>query len=815
MFRSKLTAALAVLVTAVAGWGQVSREPHIGYVFPAGAQQGTTVHVVVGGEYLRGVKDLVIAGKGLHVTVGDYVRPFSRKEEGIIGRELGKLMRLRIQEEQAVAQGRATRRTARNRTAEMRAAEAKKAAEARKAEDAKRAAEAKKRTAGTDAKKAEKARSQEDDELPEHPWLRDLEEKSFMELEALRQKIFNPKKQRNAQIAEMIEADIKIDADAPVGDHQIRLAAPGGLTNPVTFKVSALPEVVVEQPVVLQPPTDGSRPELIALAAIMKPPPKKVYDLPVVLNGQVVPGDVEYLRFRAKEGQQLVINLEARRLVPYLADAVPGWFQAVMTLYDSKHNEVAFADDYRFEPDPIMFFKVPADGEYDLEIRDSIYRGREDFVYRASIGETPFITGVYPLGGREGAASKVTLTGYNLPATEVTLDTSRGHERTRSLQVKNELGSSNVVQYAVDTLPEVESKEPNDRPDQAQSITIPCVINGHIDRVNDVDVFRFDGRAGDVIVLDVNARRLGSPVDSLVRLMDASGKVIAWNDDHDNPESGLQTHHADSYVMTKLPATGSYTVSITDIQRQGGESYAYRLRVSQPQPDFALRLNPSSLNVPAGHSVPVWVHAVRKDGFDGDITLTLKDPASGFILGGGRIPPGRDMVRMTLGAPARVADPTVPLEMVGRAQIGGGTVTHPVVPADDMMQAFAYRHLVPSLAMVAMVNRRGANMPPILPVADTVVRIPSGGTAEVALRAPKRILDGGVRLELSEAPKGLTVASVHSTADGVGLVLKADESALKPGFADNLIVQVIYEAQGRRRVPIGILPAIPFEVVAK
>ena len=72
-------------------------------------------------------------------------------------------------------------------------------------------------------------------------------------------------------------------------------------------------------------------------------------------------------------------------MIPYLADAVPGWFQATLTLRDAKGKEVAYTDDFRFNPDPIITYTIPADGEYLLEIKDSIYRGREDFVYRIAV----------------------------------------------------------------------------------------------------------------------------------------------------------------------------------------------------------------------------------------------------------------------------------------------------------------------------------------------------------------------------------------------------------------------------------------------
>ena len=70
-----------------------------------------------------------------------------------------------------------------------------------------------------------------------------------------------------------------------------------------------------------------------------------------------------------------------------------------MTLYDAKGAELAYADHYRFQPDPVIYCELPRDGEYVAEIRDSIYRGREDFVYRITVGEVPYITSIFPLGG--------------------------------------------------------------------------------------------------------------------------------------------------------------------------------------------------------------------------------------------------------------------------------------------------------------------------------------------------------------------------------------------------------------------------------
>ena len=60
------------------------------------------------------------------------------------------------------------------------------------------------------------------------------------------------------------------------------------------------------------------------------------------------------------------------------------------------------------------------------------------------------------------------------------------------------------------------------------------------------------------------ARRLDSPLDSMLKLTDQDGRVLAFNDDHSDPGCGLNTHHADSYLMAKLPADGPYFVHVGD-----------------------------------------------------------------------------------------------------------------------------------------------------------------------------------------------------------------------------------------------------------
>lgn len=337
-------------------------------------------------------------------------------------------------------------------------------------------------------------------------------------------------------------------------------------------------------------------------------------------------------------------------------------------------------------------------------------------------------------------------------------------------------------------------------------------------------MFRVDARAGSEIVAEVLARRLNSPLDSVLKIIGPNGKEMASNDDNEDKASALDTHHADSRLKFRVPATGTYYLRLGDTQRHGGEAYGYRLRIGAPQPDFDLRVVPSSVNGRAGASVPIMVYALRKDGFSGDISLSLGDPPEGYSLSGGTIPRGADKLRLTLTLPDRAPDGPVLLRMEGRAMIGGREVVHAAVPAEDMMQAFAYRHLVPTEAWWSVITPTAGRFrpPPIKISVDKLTRIRAGSVTHVALRGLYGPMMDRVRLELSDPPEGLAIEKIVKTEEGVQLAVRADAKSLKPGLRGNLIVEAYAERTFSRpggkantqRIPLGTLPAIPFEIVA-
>jgi len=540
-----------------------------------------------------------------------------------------------------------------------------------------------------------------------------------------------------------------------------------------------------------------------------------------VLNGQILPGDTDRFSFKAAKGDQLVVASAARELIPHLADAVPGWFQATLALYDANGRELAYADDYRFNPDPVLYYEIPSDGSYTLEIKDALYRGRQDFVYRITLGEIPFITSIFPLGGRAGTQTAVEIQGKNLPAQQGSVGDQSVITAVKGQPV------AYPVPFAHDALPETLETEPNNTTGEAMPLDSAQVINGRIDISGDRDVYRFQGKTGRQYVAEVRARRLNSPLDSVLKITDEQGRQLVVNDDHEDKGLGLLTHHADSRIDFVPTKDGTYYLHVGDTQNRGGADFAYRLHVGAPQPDFELRVVPSNINGQPGASMPVTVYALRRDGFAGEINLELANKLPGLRLDGARIPAGQDQIRLTLTFPPEPLIVPEPLDLEGRATIGGKTVVRPAVPAEDMMQAFIYHHLVPCDELMLSNTAGRFQKRPFHSQTRGALALRPGATTTVAFSSEmqfRRVLEE-FKVELSKAPEGIEIEDVSIRRGALVVALKTDPAIVKSGTEGNLIFDVFIErtpplpenapadAKPRTfRIHVGVLPAVPFRV---
>jgi hypothetical protein len=272
--------------------------------------------------------------------------------------------------------------------------------------------------------------------------------------------------------------------------------------------------------------------------------------------------------------------------------------------------------------------------------------------------------------------------------------------------------------------------------------------------------------------------------------------------------------------MYRFPAKGAYSLQLADIEQSGGPDYTYRLRISHPRPDFELRIAPSSINLRPGRTIPATVLLIRRDGFEDAVTLRIKDGPPGLVLGGGTIPAGTDTVRVSLTAPAEAIAAPHRFLLEGEASIDGRTVRHAGIPAEDMMQAFLWRSMVPvEQAMLCVLGND--HRKPLWSAMENRLRLPIGGTVLLRLALPPGQAGNQIQLALNDPPDGIGIADV-SQAGGFLMVRFSADRKVKPGLAGNLIVEASAikpsgasdpQPKNRRPVPLGFLPAIPFELV--
>jgi len=189
-------------------------------------------------------------------------------------------------------------------------------------------------------------------------------------------------------------------------------------------------------------------------------------------------------------------------------------------------------------------------------------------------------------------------------------------------------------------------------------------------------------------------------------------------------------------------------------------------------------------------------------------------------------------VKVTLTAQAAPSKGPVHLNFTGRAAINGMDVVRTALPAEDMMQAFFYRHLVPSkeldVAMLGSGRFQGKGysgssksgqkkLPDVKVVSKLPAKIPAGGTTTLQLNIPGYIATSGrVEMELTDPPEGITIKKFVPGKNGAEIILAADAEKAKTGQKGNLIVAVMAKPKDKtvtQKFQVQTLPAIPYEIM--
>jgi hypothetical protein len=132
-------------------------------------------------------------------------------------------------------------------------------------------------------------------------------------------------------------------------------------------------------------------------------------------------------------------------------------------------------------------------------------------------------------------------------------------------------GASGSLPFVVGELPEIVEDESGAANLPPRAMSLPVTVNGRIFPREDVDLWSFRLRAGEVLTATVDAGRLGSPLDPWLEARDDHGLRLA--------ESG-PARGCDARLAFVAPRDGTYTIKIHDVNVKGGQAYVYRLSLT-------------------------------------------------------------------------------------------------------------------------------------------------------------------------------------------------------------------------------------------
>jgi len=590
----------------------------------------------------------------------------------------------------------------------------------------------------------EPPRPEDTKEWRKHRYYDNLGKLTPLQRELVERNVYIPSDplQKSPSIANMVIVKLEISPHAEPGRREFRLVGRGQISDPLPFYVDTMPEV--NEPRYTPPGI---------------PHPRGEFGVPTVVNGQILPGETDLFDFQAGAGDELTFSARARALVPFLGDGVPGHFQLVLEVLDEKNRLIASADDHYFDPDPVLLFRVPETGKYTLRVRDALYRGREDFVYRIAI--------------RSGR-----------PAVRIPHPPKAYGPWTNDTGSKRELG-------------------------------VPAFVRFRIDRPGAALIRRFRAKTGERIEVEVLARCLGSPLDARLKLTAPDGRVLAAADDVKRPRIGTTLHQSDPRLEVTIPEDGVYALEVADSSGTGGaEAFGY-LRIVPAEPDFQLYVSPSGMVASINNPAAVRVLAVRKNGFDGRIVLSTPPDSEVRIVGANSLEPGMDSAVFTLVSQSwRKPDAVArPVRLIGFSD-GMRREAH---ATDEAMQAFAYTHLVPAKELLAM-QTWGAACASRFSYVDpfrVLKTVPGGSVALELWRKKSEITE--VEYSLLDPPPGITLAGAAEDNGMVRLNIRAAENAAVGKF--NVIPRLSCKFKSKDKKHKGktvterfLLPAVRMEV---
>lgn len=396
---------------------------------------------------------------------------------------------------------------------------------------------------------------------------------------------------------------VEIDPDCPPGRHLMQVRTAGGLSNLAVFSVGTLEEIAE-----VEPNDDPENPQAVSF--------------PATISGIANTEDLDVFAFELASGSHVIVEVEGMRLGR-------DFFDPALTVIDPNGFMIASCDDSALvRQDPVATFTATTSGRHLVQIRESAFAGSGRSRYRVHL----------MAGGRPRDLIEIAADATPLPATmaawrpigttPVMVDESRplapGWTR---------ISASEAIAEA----------EPNDSRGAATELGDGRAVTGRIDRDGDVDWFRIIAPPGATLGASVFARRLRSPLDPVLRIVDSSGTQLARGDD----DRGL-----DPVQAFTVPADGIVLLQIQDHLDRGAADAAYRLDIGDPASMLSVARPPRTshgVTVPAGGR-SAWILDVERIGPDGTLDLSIAEPIEGLHDLSPDLPPGTGRSLLVLEA---------------------------------------------------------------------------------------------------------------------------------------------------------------------
>lgn len=568
------------------------------------------------------------------------------------------------------------------------------------------------------------------------------------------------------------------DATTPRGSVDVSVVSASGESLKQTLIIDDLPQVSARE-------TNGMAGDLQDVV------------LPASVWGEFKkPGDANVFRFVVKAGQTIVFDVATSSLKS----------KARVTIkLSNDHGKRVAPVQNDVGAEPLLAFKIPEDGRYTARVDEATLAGTKDHFFRVSVGEFGYVESFYPLAIPARAETDIQLRGYNLPAgMKVAVKAGEAGDVIIPLDKEKFRTRSGLKALAID-VPEVKEVEPNDTPESATAMSAPGAAEGRIFSTSgqgggDVDCYRFESKRGRTWVIETVAAQRGSPVDTKIEVLDAKGNAI--------PRMQLCAVR-DSYINFRSIDSIILGVRLKNWEEMELNNYVYMqgevcrlFRAPQGPDSDSLLYNSTGGSRRAYFDTSSTAHANEEP-----VYIVEPHPVGEKLAPNGlpvftlnyvndddgerRL--GRDS-RLTFTAPAegsyivRVTDT--------RGESGEDFVYHLMIrePKPDF---------VPSIAM-----------------GDLSVNAGSGKSFTITV---DRIdgFDEDVRVEISGAPPGITIASPivvqagHRDASGV---VFASEGAKQPSEAELKIIQIVATAKVNGKTVekrIAAFPAIKLDAKPK